>query len=209
LETLLNYQTQEITFRTLQTQTSISPRILQHHLKYLKEQKLVKIRINQDWNLKSKKVDNRPRLISITDKGVKYFSNQSLSDLNDVCRKLQSVMDGLITPARLDKWKQAAVWKPGPDFDTRGITDTTEEDGCTVTMLKPEELKEMLKLKEAVIGPLEEFLKEVAKRLIKIHGITGVSENLENLSFKFGKSNGVNFKIDPALPSRRLSGIDC
>lgn len=208
LENLVKHQAQEITSRTLQKETKISPRILQRHLKELEDQKLVRIRFNQNWQFKSQKDDNRPHLISITTKGLKYFSSQSVTNLNNICKKLQAITDGLITPERLDQWKQATVWKPNKDFDTRGITDTTEEDGCTITMLKPAELKEMLDLKEAITAPLNDFLREILKRLIKIEGTTGISETLENVAFKFDGSGRINTIVDAGIPSGRISGID-
>jgi DNA-binding MarR family transcriptional regulator len=56
-------------FRELQRSTKISPRILKNHLNTLKKKGLVDEEINNSWS-KSTTVDNRPRLYSLTSKGM-------------------------------------------------------------------------------------------------------------------------------------------
>ena len=185
--TSLLQQTQEVTFRTLQKKTAISPRILKSHLEQLAQKGVVKVSIADNWKL-GKKVDNRPRLISITRKGQIRLAEKTTIGLEEICELLQISIGRMMMEENIMRWRsEGAVPLP-----KRWPTNTDPKAPARMAFMTEAEWREFYEHREKVFGKLHDRFFSLAQVVAKAAaGSVMVEDDLSNVTVRFRNKRAV------------------
>ena len=189
IETLL--KNENLSFRGLQRETKISPRILKKHITTLRKNGLVREEIDKSWKWKFNKVDNRPRIHSLTNKGLETGFQLGAIHIKQGLRILESISVGL-DPSKVSESINA---------ETKALEDKMTKDKQPFKGKrfgkKIEEYQRRLELlREPILEPLKSLLRiyiQLQSRDMDFDKIITIVE---------GNRNPIT------IPSRLLDGID-
>ena len=115
--------------------------------------------------------DTRPRY-RITEKGRSYLLNQSAENLALTCQSFDQILERLLTPKNVERWRKEGTYTLGGEANNRGG-------------LIAQEITELADHKERVFGGLDRVLADLVRFLVKVKSPIDAKEDLSNVQVWF------------------------